>query len=94
MGSLCNVSAVAAEQFRVRRPEGAAVSDHHQLHLTLVYVDQHRGASLRVHEEDDGEDGHVKLRAGPDEGAADRFQHTVPAELEVENVIVVVGLER
>lgn len=77
------MSAVAAEQFGVRRPEGASVSDDHQLHLTLVDVDQHRGAPLRVYEEDDGEDCHLKLRAGPDEGTADGLHQTVPAELEV-----------
>lgn len=87
------MSAVAAEQFGVRRPEGASVSDDHQLHLALVDVDEHRGASLRVHEEDDGEDGHLKLRAGPDEGAADRLHYTVPAELEVQNVVVLIRLQ-
>lgn len=89
---LPNMSAVAAEQLGVRRPEGASMSDDHQLHLTLVDVDQHRGAPLRVHEEDDGEERHLKLGAGPDEGAADGLHHAVPAELEVENVVVLIGL--
>ena len=93
VGVLPDMSAVAAEQFGVRRPEGASVSDDHQLHLTLIDVDQHRGAPLCVHEEDDGEEGHLKLRAGPDEGAADGLHHTVPAELEVQNVVVVIRLQ-
>lgn len=86
------MSVVAAEQFGIRRPEGASVPDDHQLHLTLVDVHHHRGAPLRVHEEDDGEDGHLKLGAGPDEGAADRLHQTVPAELEVQDVVVLVRL--
>ncbi len=89
---LPDMSAVAAEQFGVRRPEGASLPDDHQLHLTLVDVDQHRGAPLRVHEEDDGEERHLELGAGPDEGAADGLHQAVPAELEVENVVVLIGL--
>lgn len=86
------MSAVAAEQFGVRRPEGASVSDDHQLYLTLVDVDQHIGDSVSVHEKDDGEEGHLELRAGPDEGAADGLHHTVPAELQVQNVVVLIRL--
>ena len=84
--------AVAAEQFRVRCPQGASVPDDHQLHLTLVDVDHDRGAPVRVHEEDDGEDRHLKLRAGPNEGTTHGLDQTVPAELEVQNVVVLVGL--
>lgn len=93
MWVLPDVSAVAAEQFGVCRPERAPLPDDHQLHLTLVDVHQHRGAPLRVHEEEDGEQGHLKLRAGPDEGAADGLHHTVPAELQVQNVVVLIGLQ-
>lgn len=62
--------AVAAEQFGVSCPKTASVSDNHQLHLTLVDVNQNCGGPLSVHEEDNGKDRHLKLRAGPDEGAA------------------------
>lgn len=86
------MSAVATEQFGVRRPEGAPVSDDHQLHLALVDVDQHCGAPLCVHEEDDGEESHLKFRAGPDERAANRLHQTVPAELEVQDVVVLIRL--
>lgn len=89
---MADMSAVAAQQFGVCRPEGASVSDDHQLHLTLVNVDQHCGAPLCVHEEDDGEQRHLKLRTGPDEGAADRLHQTVPAELEVQDVVIMIGL--
>ncbi len=64
------MSAVAAQQFGIRCPEGASMSDDHQLHLTLVDVDQYCGAPLCTHEEDNGKDRHLKLRARPKEGAA------------------------
>lgn len=86
------MSAVAAEKFGVRCPEWASMPDDHQLHLTLVNVDQHSGAPLCVHEEDNGEDRHLKLRAGPDEGAANRLYQTMPAELKVENVVILIRL--
>lgn len=86
------MSAVAAEQFGIRCAEGASMSDDHQLHLTLVDVDQHRGAPLCAHEEDDGEDCHLKLWAGSDEGASNGLHHTVPAELEVQDVVVLIRL--
>lgn len=90
---LPNMSAVAAQQFGVRRPKAASMSDDHQLHLTLVDVDQHCGAPLCVHEEDDSEERHLELRAGPDEGAANGLHHTVPAELEVQNVVILIRLK-
>lgn len=86
------MSTVAAEQFRVGRPKRASMSDDHQLHLALVNVHQHRGAPLCVHKEDDGEEGHLKLRAGPNESTADGLHHAVPAELQVKNVVVLIGL--
>lgn len=92
VGVLPKMPAVAAEQFRVRCPQGASMPDDHQLHLTLVDVDQDCGAPVRVHEEDDGEERHLKLRAGPDEGTTDGLHQTVPAELEVQNVVVLIGL--
>lgn len=64
------------------------MSDHQQLQLTLVDVDHHLGASLCVHQKDDGEDGHLKLRAGPDESTSNGLDCAVPAELEVQNVVV------
>lgn len=84
--------AVAAEQFRVCCPKGAPMSDDQQLHLTLVNVDQHGGAPLCVHEKDDCKDGHFKLWASPDEGAAHRFDQSMPAELQVQNVVVLIRL--
>lgn len=84
--------AVAAEKPRVCCPKGAPVSNHHQLHLTLVNVDQHSGASLCVHEEDDSKDGHLELRAGPNESTANRLHQAMPAKLEVEHVVILIRL--
>lgn len=84
--------AVAAEKFRECSPKGASMSDDHQLHLTLVNVNQHSGAPICVHEEDDGEDCHLKLWACPNEGAANGFDQAMPAELEVQNMVVLIGL--
>lgn len=68
------------------------MSDDHQLHLTLVNVDQYSGAPLCVNEEDNCEDRHLKLWASPDEGAANRFDQPMPAELEVQNMVILIGL--
>lgn len=84
--------AVAAEQFGVGCAKRAPMSDDHQLNLTLVNVDQHGGAPLRVQEKDDGEDGHFKLRAGPDEGAADGLDQSMPAELQVQDMVILIRL--
>lgn len=70
------------------------MSDDHQLHLTLVDVDQHSGASFCVHKEDDGEDCHLKLGAGPNEGTANRLHQTVPTELEVQDMVILIRLWR
>lgn len=86
--------AVATEQPGIRRPQRAAVSDDHQLHLALVNVDQHAGAPVRVHQEDHGEQSHLKLWAGPHEGTAHGLHQTMPAELQVQHVVVLVRLGR
>lgn len=87
------VSAVAAEESGICSPKSASMSDDHQLHLTLVDVDEHCGASLCVHEEDNGEDGHLKLWAGPNKSTADGFHHSMPGELKVQNVVVMIRLQ-
>lgn len=80
---LPNMSAIAAQQLGVRCTKGTPMSDDHQLHLTLVNIDQRRSAPLCVQQKHDGEDCHLKLWAGPHEGAANRLQSAMPAELEV-----------
>lgn len=68
------------------------MSDDHELHLTLVDVDHHSGGPLCAHEEDDCEERHLKLGAGPNEGTANGLHQIVPAELEVQNVVVLIRL--
>lgn len=92
VGELTDMSAVAAEKFWVRCPKWAPMPDHHKFHLTLVNVDQHSGASLCVHEEDNGEDGHLKLGARPNESTANGLNQTMPAKLEVEDVVILIRL--
>lgn len=86
------MSAVAAEKPWVCCPKGAPMPNHHQLHLTLVNVDEHSRASLCVHEEDDSKDGHLKLRTGPNKSTANRLYQTMPAKLEVEDVVILIRL--
>lgn len=92
LGLLSQMPVVAAEKFRVCRPKGSSMSDDHQLYLTLVNVDHHTGGPFCVHEEDDSEDCHLKLWARSDEGAANGFNQPMPAELEVQNMIVMIRL--
>ncbi|KAG7220919.1 hypothetical protein INR49_017769 [Caranx melampygus] len=44
------------------------------------------------HEEDDGEESDLELRTDTDEGATDRFDQTLPAELQVQDVVVFIRL--
>lgn len=89
-----NISVVAAEQFGEGRADGATVAVDHQLQHVLVQLHHDRRHLFSGHEEDDGEDGHLELRTDADEGAADRFHQTFPAELQSEDVIVFIGLEK
>lgn len=86
------IPVVAAEQFRVGRADGAAVSIHHQLQHVLIHFHHHRRHLGIRHEEDDGEESELKLRTDTDEGAADRFDQTLPAELQVQDVVVFIRL--
>lgn len=47
---------------------------------------------LCVHEKDDRKDRHSKLWASPDEGAANGFDQSVPAELQVQNMVILIRL--
>lgn len=83
---------VAAQQLGVGGADRAPVPVHHQLQLVLVQVHHGMGGLLRGREEQDGEDGHLKLGADPDEGTAHRLDQPVPAELGVHHVVVCVRL--
>lgn len=86
------VPVVAAEQFGVGRADGAAVSTDHHLQHVLVHLRHHARRLLGGREEDDGEEGHLELGAGADEGAAEGLHQTFPAELQVDDVVVLVRL--
>ena len=84
---------VAAQEFGLRRPNGAAMAVHHNFQLVLVQVDHSVHHPPRGLEKDDGEQCHLKLRADPDEAAAHRFDQPIPAELYFQDVIVGVWLQ-
>lgn len=86
--------AVATQKPGVCCPQRAAVPDNYQLHLALVDVDQHAGGPVRVHQEDHGEQRHLKLWAGPHKGTAHRLHQTMPAELQVQYMVILVRLGR
>lgn len=87
---LVHMSAVAAQQFGISCFNRAPMSDDHELHLALVNVDQYISASVSVQQEHHSVEGHLKLRTGPNEGAAHRFDHSVPGELQVQDMVVLV----
>lgn len=86
------IPVVAAEQFREGCADGSAMSIHHQLQHVLVHFHHHRCRLGVRHEEDDSEESDLKLRTDADEGAADRFDQTLPAELQVQDVVVFIRL--
>ena len=48
---------------------------------------------LSGREENDGEESHLKLGTDPDEGAANGLYKPLPAELQVEDVVIFIGLQ-
>lgn len=87
---LVHMSAVAAQQFGISSFNGAPMSDDHELHLALVYVDENISASVSVLQEHHSVEGHLKLRTGPNEGTAHRFDHSMPGELQVQDMVILV----
>lgn len=85
---------VAAQQLRVGGADGAAMPVHHQLQLVLIHVHYSVSGLGGGLEEEDGEDGHLKLRADPNEGAAHWLDEAVPAELCVDDMIVGIRLKQ
>lgn len=87
------VPVVAAEQFGVGCADASAVSIDDQLQHVLVHFHHHRRHLLSGHEEDDGEDGNLKLWADTDEGAANWLHQAFPAKLQVQDVVVFIRLK-
>lgn len=83
-----------AQEVGVGGPDVAAVPGHHQLHLVLVHVHHSSGCLLVGGQEENGEGGYFELGADSDEGASHWLDQAIPAELDVQDVVVFVWLER
>lgn len=86
------VSVVAAQQFGISGPDRAAMSVHHHLQLVLIQIDHSCGGLLSGCEEQDGKDGHLKLRAHTNKGTGHWLDQTMPAELHVQDMVIVIRL--
>lgn len=86
------VSVVAAQQFGISGPNRAAVSMHHHLQLVLIQIDHGCGGLLSGREEQDGKDGHFKLRTHTNKGAGHWFDQTMPAELHIQDMVIFIRL--
>lgn len=89
-----DIPVVAAKQFWVGCADEAAVPIDDQLQSVLVHLHYHRRHLLRGREEDDGVKSDLELGAYADEGAADRLHQTFPTELQVQDVVVLIRLEK
>lgn len=83
---------VAAQQLWIGSADGAAMPVHHQLQLVLIQVHHSGGRLSRRGEEEDGEDGHLKLRADPNEDAPHWLDQAMPAKLCVQDMIICIRL--
>lgn len=90
---MLQILVVAAEQFGERRADGSPVPIDNQLQHVLVHFHHHGRLLLSRHEEDDGEESHLKLGTHTKEAAAKRLHQTLPAELQVQDVVILVRLE-
>lgn len=91
-GVTLQIPVVAAEQFRVGRADGSPVPIDDQLQHIFIHFHHHRRHLLVRHEEDDGEESYLKLWTDANEGAANRLHQAFPAELQVQDVVVFIGL--
>lgn len=86
------IPVVAAEQFREGSADGSAVPIDNQLQHVLIHLHQHGRHLLIGYEEDDGEDGDLKLWTDANEGASDWLYQAFPTELQVQDVVVFIRL--
>lgn len=86
------IPVVAAEQFGVGCADGSAVPIDNQLQHVLVHLHHHRRHLVSLHEEDDGEESHLKLWTDANKGAADWLHQAFPAELQVQDVVIFIWL--
>lgn len=86
------IPVVAAEQLWEGCADGSAVPIDNQLQHVLIHLHHHGRHLLIGHEEDDGEDGDLKLWTDANEGAAHRLYQAFPAELQVQDVVIFIRL--
>lgn len=86
------IPVVAADHFRVWSPNGAPESVHHNLKQVLVHLHCNIGHTLIRQKEDNSKESHLELWADANETTADRLDQAIPAELQVQDVIVLVRL--
>lgn len=89
---MLQIPVVAAEQFREGCADGSAVPIDNQLQHILIHFHHHRRHLLSRHEENDGEEGNLKLWTDTNEGPTDRLHQAFPAELQVQDMVVFIGL--
>lgn len=87
------IPVIAAEQFGEWCANTSAVSIDDQLQHILVHFHRHRCHLLIGHEEDDGEDGNLKLWTDANEGAPDWLHQAFPTELQVQDMVIFIWLK-
>lgn len=90
--STLQIPVVAAEQFGVGGADGSPMTVDNQLQHVLIHFHHHGRHLLGRHEEDDGEESYLKLWTDTDEGATNWLHQALPAELQVQDMVVFIRL--
>ena len=86
------IPVIAAKHLGVGCPNRESVPTHDHLQQVFIHLHHHLGDLLIGREEDQGVEGHFELRTDPDEGAAHRLHQVLPAELQVQDMVVLIWL--
>ena len=70
------------------------MSVNNQLQLVLSHVDHSSGGLFSRCEEQDSENGHLKLRTDTNKSTANRLDQTMPAELHIQDMVIIIRLKR
>lgn len=89
---ILHIPVVTAEQFGEGRADGFPIPINNQLQQVLVHFRHHSCHLLIRHEEDDGEDGHLKLWTDTDEAAANWLHQAFPTKLQVQDMVIFIRL--
>lgn len=68
------------------------MSADNKLHLVLVHIHHRTAGFLGGSQEEDGEHSHLKLRTDTNECTAHWFQESMPAELQIQDMIICIRL--